>query len=74
MHLGFIDTIVALAEWPTLTPTLGAQAAALTPSARATLNRLTTPEMGDADRAALVRSAAQPGLKARIQAFRAASR
>ena len=46
----------------------------LAPSARATLNRLTAPDTRDADLADLVRSAVQPGLKARMQAFRAASR
>jgi enoyl-CoA hydratase/carnithine racemase len=73
-HMGFIDAIVAPDAWPVLTQTLGTDAAMLDPSARATLNRLTVPETRDADLADLVRSAAQPGLKARLQAFRAAAR
>jgi len=73
LDAGFIDAIAGDAEWPTEIETMAADAAALSPGARATLQRLTTPEMVDADLADLVRSAAAPGLKERIRAFRAAS-
>jgi len=72
-RMRFIDSIVPHTEWPELTQTLYAAATALHPPARATLNRLTAPDSRDADLADLVRSAAQPGLKARIQEFRARS-
>jgi len=72
-RMRFIDSIVPHTEWPELTQTLYAAATALNPPARATLNRLTAPDSRDADLADLVRSAAQPGLKARIQEFRARS-
>jgi enoyl-CoA hydratase/carnithine racemase len=74
VRLGFVDVIVASDEWPVLVQTLGADATVLTQDARAILHRLTAPDTRDADLADLVRSAAQPGLKARIQAFRETSR
>ncbi len=58
-YLGFINAIVAPTDWPALTQRLCADAATLTPSARATLNHLTAPDTRDADLADLVRSAAQ---------------
>lgn len=74
LALGFITAMTPQDAWSTLLQGLCADATTLTPSARDTLNRLTTPDTRDADLADLVRSAAQPGLKERIQAFRAASR
>jgi len=73
LRMRFIDSIVAHTEWPELTQTLYAAAITLHPPARAMLNRLTASDSRDADLAELVRSAAQPGLKARIQEFRARS-
>jgi enoyl-CoA hydratase/carnithine racemase len=73
LRMRFIDSIVAHTEWPQLTQTLYEAATALGPGARAALNRLTAADMRDADLAELVRSAAAPGLKVRIQAFRAKS-
>jgi len=73
LRMRFIDSIVPHTEWPELTQTLYAAATALTTNARATLNRLTASDTRDADLADLVRSAAAPGLKARIQEFRAKS-
>jgi enoyl-CoA hydratase/carnithine racemase len=71
LRMRFIDSIVPHPEWPELTQTLYAAATALNTNARATLNRLTASNTRDADLADLVRSASAPGLKARIQEFRA---
>jgi len=71
LRMRFVDSIVPHTEWPELTRTLYAAATALSSSSRAMLNRLTATDTRDADLADLVRSAAQPGLKARIQEFRA---
>jgi hypothetical protein len=67
----FVDSIVPQPQWPELVATLTAAAGALAAPARATLNRLSAPDTRDADLAELVRTAAAPGLKARIQQFRA---
>lgn len=74
LKMRFIDSIVPTAEWPDFTQTLYAVATALAPDARSRLNRITAPDTRDIDLAELVRSAAQPGLKARIQEFRTGSR
>lgn len=74
LKMRFVDSIVPAAEWPDFTQTLYAAATALAPDARIRLNRITAPDSRDIDLAELVRSAAQPGLKARIQEFRSASR
>jgi enoyl-CoA hydratase len=73
LKMRFVDSILGPDEWPELTHTLYAAATTLRPSARATLNRMTAADTRDADLADLVRSAGVPGLKARIQAFRAGS-
>lgn len=73
LRMRFIDSIVPQAEWAQLTQTLYDAATALGHGPRATLNRLTAADTRDADLAELVRSAAAPGLKTRIQAFRAKS-
>lgn len=74
LKLRFIDAIVPVEEWPEFMHTLRAAAIALDADARRRLNRLTAADTRDADLAELVRSAAQPGLKSRIQEFRARSR
>jgi len=73
LKMRFVDSIVAPDQWPELGQTLYAAATTLQPDARATLNRVTATDTRDADLADLVRSASAPGLKARIQAFRAGS-
>lgn len=73
LRMRFIDSIVPHTQWPELIQTLYAAATGLSAGARATLNRLTAVDSRDADLADLVRSAAAPGLKARIQEFRARS-
>jgi enoyl-CoA hydratase/carnithine racemase len=72
-RMRFVDSIVPQPQWPELVGTLTTAASALAPGARATLNRLSAMDSRDADLAELVRSAAAPGLKARIQQFRAGS-
>ena len=71
LRMRFVDSIVPQPQWPELVATLTAAAGALAAPARATLNRLSAPDTRDADLAELVRTAAAPGLKARIQQFRA---
>jgi hypothetical protein len=71
--MGFIDTVLAHTEWPALTQRLANHAGNLDNNARTVLNRLTAADTRDSDLADLVRSAAAPGLKARIRAFLAAA-
>lgn len=73
LAVGFIDAIAGDAEWTTEIDAIATEASALSREARATLQRLTTPDTIDADLADLVRTAAAPGLKDRIRAFRAAA-
>lgn len=74
LKMRFLDSVVPDAEWPELTRTLLDAATALAPEARRRLNRITAADTRDVDLAELVRSAASPGLKNRIQAFRSGSR
>lgn len=74
MKMRFLDSIVPQAEWPELTQTLLQAARPLAADARQRLNRLTATDTRDADLAELVRSAAEPGLKARIRDFRSGPR
>lgn len=74
LKMRFLDAIVPHVEWPDFTQALYAAATALPPAARSRLNRITAMDTRDIDLAELVRSAALPGLKARIQDFRGGSR
>lgn len=74
LKMRFLDSVAPVAAWDELLQTLFEAATALAPDARERLARLTAPDTRDADLAELVRSAARPGLKIRIQEFRAASR
>lgn len=74
LKMRFLDSIVPHTEWPDLTRTLLDAAQALAPDARGRLNRLTVADTRDIDLAELVRSAAVPGLKARIRDFRSGPR
>jgi enoyl-CoA hydratase/carnithine racemase len=66
---GFLHATVDIAEWRTALPDLKVER-----NTYASLKAATRPDLSDADLAALVRSAAQPGLAARVQTYRAASR
>jgi len=67
--LGFVSDIRAPAEWDACIATARASSQALSPQARRQLYGALAPASNDADLAALARSAAEPGLKARIQAY-----
>ena len=68
--LGFATAVAPREDWPTHVQDVRAAATALDPHARADLHRVATPDTRDADLADLVRSAARPGLKQRIQHYR----
>ncbi|CFN42511.1 enoyl-CoA hydratase/isomerase [Bordetella pertussis] len=59
----------AQAQWPALIDAAAEAATALDPATRATLHRVLRDDHDDADLAALARSAAQPGFKARIRDY-----
>jgi enoyl-CoA hydratase len=72
---GFVTAIAAPDDWPTVLKNAEEAVAGLSPEASARLFRVTSPEgHRDADLAELVRSASQPGLKARIAAYLASLR
>jgi enoyl-CoA hydratase/carnithine racemase len=67
---GFATEAAAPDQWPSVVEKAQAAVAGLSPDASARLFRVTSPEdHRDADLAELVRSASQPGLKARIAAY-----
>jgi enoyl-CoA hydratase/carnithine racemase len=66
---GFLTEVASQEEWPGWLEKATQAAAALTPEAAARLFNVMTPDYRDADLAELVRSASQPGLKARIAAY-----
>lgn len=65
----FVTRIAAADEWPAILDEARRTAGALTPQARANLYRVTAGTSSDSDLADLVRSAAAPGLKARIARY-----
>lgn len=69
--IGFIDMVAAQGGWPNLVAAIAAEQK-LTPAAHALLKSRVQTDTREADLAALTRSAAEPGLKERIKAFRAA--
>jgi enoyl-CoA hydratase/carnithine racemase len=69
LGMGFIQQIAEPAEWGTLIAAAQATAEALSDDARAALYGALSHAQADTDLATLVRSAAQPGLKARIAAY-----
>jgi enoyl-CoA hydratase/carnithine racemase len=71
--MGFLDEVIEAAQWPQALSAAGAAASALDDRTRAVLYDVLRSDHGDADLAALVRSAARPGLKARIAAYLDAS-
>jgi len=68
--VGFVTDVAAPEDWPAHVGDVHTAATALDPHARTDLNRVLTPDTRDRDLADLVRSAARPGLKQRIQHYR----
>ncbi|ETH52415.1 enoyl-CoA hydratase/isomerase family protein [Bordetella pertussis H973] len=68
-RIGFVRDCAAQAQWPALIDAAAEAATALDPATRATLHRVLRDDHDDADLAALARSAAQPGFKARIRDY-----
>ena len=73
-EMGFVTRIAEAAQWPAVIEEADRTAALLTPDARAALYRTIRDADDDADVAALVRSAAAPGLKQRIARYLEAQR
>jgi len=69
-ELGLVDEIVATGDWTDRIAIEANSATLLEVRTAATLLRLTRADSGDADMAELVASAARPGLKRRIRAYR----
>ncbi len=72
--LGFATALAPQEEWPGIVETAVARSALLDPVSQAMLLNLTAPDTRAADLAALVESASRPGLKDRIQQYRAAEK
>lgn len=68
-EIGFVQRIEPQERWEAVLEEAMAVAGKLPAEHRATLYRTLDPGQRDADMAALARSAAEPGLKARIEAF-----
>lgn len=71
-EIGFVDTSAPAEAWPEIIAAASARAAILNPAVRAQLHSVLDGESRaavDADLAALVRSAAKPGLKERVTAY-----
>lgn len=69
LGLGFVHRSADAAQWPELVAEAQAASTVLSPSAAERLGRVLHADTRDADLAELVRSAAEPGLKARIAAY-----
>ena len=67
---GLASDLAAAEQWPALLEDLQQRAGSLSPRALANMLELTAGDTRDADIAAVVRSAARPGLKDRILAYR----
>jgi enoyl-CoA hydratase/carnithine racemase len=70
LELGFVHRLEARDDWPSLVDMEAGRATALSPSAAARLHAATVTDTRAADMADLVASVAEPGLAARIQAYR----
>ncbi|MCH3698250.1 hypothetical protein LZB36_09345, partial [Campylobacter jejuni] len=66
---GFVSHVTAPEAWPEIERQAVEAAAALTGAARAQLYAALSAEQPDTDLARLVRSAAEPGLRARVAAY-----
>jgi enoyl-CoA hydratase/carnithine racemase len=69
LRIGFLTAIAETPEWSAAIERIAAAAAALPPESHARLVAATRADTRDADLAELVRSAAAPGIKARIAAY-----
>lgn len=67
---GFVDTVLPRDAWEAFCAEQRQRATSLSATARKQLYRVLDDERADADLAALVRSAAEPGLKQRINQYR----
>jgi enoyl-CoA hydratase/carnithine racemase len=72
-RIGFIDAVAAPEQWEQAAAAQAERASFLPPQSRELLYRTLDDECADADLATLVRSAARPGIKSRIAAYRAAA-
>jgi enoyl-CoA hydratase len=68
-RIGFVDRVCDLAQWPDAMAEAVARATALTPAARQRLHAALHESNEDIDLAALVRSAAEPGIGKRIAEY-----
>jgi len=73
-RIGFVHRLADTADWPGVVEEAARTAGSLDDATRASLYRVLARDRADADMADLVRSAAEPGLKARIAAYLEASR
>jgi len=73
-EMGFVRRIAPRDDWPAIVGEAVATARTLSPESRAALHGALDPATHDADLADLVRSAAAPGLKARIARYLAGQR
>ncbi|NYT76015.1 enoyl-CoA hydratase/isomerase family protein [Alcaligenaceae bacterium] len=69
MRYGFVERAAVESDWPALIAQAAQQAVELDATTRASLYRALDINNDDADMAALVRSASQPGFKARIRQY-----
>ena len=69
LRIGFLSQVAGEAEWPAAIARAAEASVALSPESHARLVAATRTDTRDADLAELVRSAAAPGLKARIAAY-----
>ncbi|MEQ9125529.1 MAG: enoyl-CoA hydratase-related protein, partial [Alphaproteobacteria bacterium] len=74
LAIGLVDALDDPDSWAETAAGFGDAYGVLEPGVVAALSDVTRPDTRDADMSALARSVAAPGLKARIAAFRAASR
>lgn len=69
LSMAFVDRLVEPEAWPQAIAEAGQTAAALPAESRAALYRVLATDHADTDLASLVRSAARPGLKARLARY-----
>lgn len=69
LEMGFVHQVAEIAQWSSIVDNARAEACVLTDTMRATLYSTLDSGSKDADLSALVRSAAVPGLKARIAEY-----
>ena len=72
LRIGFVTQVAPRQDWDAIVESARAQSERLTPTAAAALRAATLRDTRAEDMAALARSVSEPGLKARIRAFREA--